>query len=54
VPIASSALFEYPIQTCSRMQYSHTAFDDIVGGTITQRERERNNLKELIFKTINI
>ena len=43
---------EYPNQTCSRMQYLYTVFDDIVRDAITQREEE--NLKELIFKTINI
>ena len=43
---------EYPNQTCSRMQYLYTVFDDIVRDAIAQREEE--NLKELIFKTINI
>lgn len=43
---------EYPSQTCSRMQYLYSVFEDIVGDAITQREEE--NLKELLFKTINI
>lgn len=43
---------EYPSQTCSRMQYLYSVFEDIIGDAITQREEK--NLKELLFKTINI